>query len=77
MPLQFNGPRTEDAQVMEAMIDRMGLYEVLSLLEAICADKADRIRTGDRSSLLAAAWDGVGSAICEVSSGGSVAMVSP
>lgn len=69
-------PSSKDAQDLETMIDRLGLYEVLSMIEAICAEKADHIRSSYDDVALAAVWDKAGAAICEASSGQAVQGVS-
>ena len=63
----MRNPKAEDATILETLIDQIGLYEVLSTVEAICADKADHCRTNWQDEGLAKLWDRAGVDICEAS----------
>ena len=62
-------PTKADSEILELMVDRVSLYEVLSMLEAICTEKADHIEITYGDKDLAAMWMKAGSDICEASSG--------
>ena len=63
----MRNPKAEDAIVLETLINQIGLYEVLSTIEAICAEKADHFRTSWQDEGLAKLWDRAGADICEAS----------
>ena len=69
-------PTKADADTLENMIDRTSLYEVLSIIEGICAAKADHLRSNWQDDYAAKLWDRAGADICEVSSSDPVEMVS-
>lgn len=61
-------PTPQDVLHVELLIDRIGLYEVLSLIEAVCASKAEHIRANWQDDGLAKLWDKAGAEVCAVSS---------
>lgn len=61
-------PTEQDVETLETMVDRVGLYETLSMLEAICAAKAEHIETNWQDRGLARLWLNAGTKICEASS---------
>ena len=64
---QVSAPTREDAAVIETLIDRVGLYETVSLIEAICASKADHIRSAWQDEPLARVWERAGRDLCHAS----------
>lgn len=69
-------PTAQDAVTLEVLIDRIGLYETLSMIEAICAEKAHHIRASYGDEVLADTWQGAGADIAQASSGDSVEALS-
>lgn len=61
-------PTKRDSEILESMVDRVGLYETLSMLEAICAEKADHIVTTWNDRPLARVWLAAVTVICEAAS---------
>lgn len=47
----------DDAIDLEAMIDRHGLYTIVSMLSDICSDKAQHIRTNWQDDSTATQWE--------------------
>jgi len=56
----------QDAETLEALIDRVGAEETLNLIAAICASKAEHVRASYNDRQTARAWDQVGAAVSEV-----------
>ena len=48
---------TEDQVELEAMIDRHGLYTVLSMLSDVCSDKAQHLRSNWQDDRTATQWE--------------------
>jgi hypothetical protein len=69
-------PNEGDVGTVERLIDSVGLYETLSLIEAICAEKADHIRASYADDSTADAWLLAGIKIAEASSSDVVKEVS-
>lgn len=65
-------PSEGDQKALEALIDQIGLYETLSLIEVTCADKADHIRSSYAESSIASLWDKAGASITDASEGFAV-----
>lgn len=61
-------PTHADVATLEALVDSVSLYEVLSMLEAICAAKAQHIEANWQDRKLAEIWSNAGAEICEASS---------
>lgn len=61
-------PTRADVATLEALVDSISLYEVLSMLEAICVSKAAHIEESWQDRPLAKLWSNAGAEICEASS---------
>jgi hypothetical protein len=46
-----------DAEALENIIDRIGLSKALELIEGICRDKADHVRSNWQDDELADTWE--------------------
>jgi hypothetical protein len=47
----------EEADALEAMVDRCGLETVVAVLAVICAEKAQHVQANWQDRALAKAWD--------------------
>lgn len=56
-------PTKADTDSLEMMIDRIGLTETLNCIAAICAEKADHVRSNWQDESLASEWDKSGSLV--------------
>lgn len=56
-------PSKHDADNLKTLIDKISLYEVLGIIEAICAEKADHIRANYGDTELARRWFNAGLAV--------------
>ncbi len=70
-------PSEGDAVAVETLIDQIGLYEVLSLVTAICAAKAHHVSESYSDNHLARDWTRAGQVISEVADTDPVGRVSP
>jgi hypothetical protein len=59
-------PTKADTDAMESLIDRVGMYETLSLVAAICGEKAAHIRENWQDDSAAKWWDKLGAALTEL-----------
>lgn len=64
-------PSEGDLRIIKGLVNQIGLYETLSLIEAVCVDKADRLRNIQRGDI-ADLWHKAGCAIVEASMGEAV-----
>lgn len=59
-------PTKQDADMLEALVDTIGLEEVCNLLAAVCGSKAEHIRENwPDSKHLAGIWDEFGAHLSE------------
>jgi hypothetical protein len=62
--------------VLEGMIDKHGLYDVLDMLAEVCTEKAEHIRTNWQDKKLASVWDQAGRALTVAQAAQSIKLVS-
>jgi hypothetical protein len=59
----YKSPVRADTDKLESLVDSVGAYETICLLQAIMAAKAQHVIEARQEPELAAAWDSLGSAL--------------
>lgn len=62
----------DDLEVIERIIDRVGLHDTLALMAEICREKASHIDTNWQDTRLAQKWDRAADAIDKVAYGKTI-----
>lgn len=60
----FSSPTKDDAEILVGLVSRIGTYEALNLYQAICADRAERLRDSSPSNSGINCWDKLGRELC-------------
>jgi len=50
-------PNSNEMEALEALIDRVGMFETIVALSVICGDKAEHIRHNWQDKVTAKQWD--------------------